>query len=151
MSAFMVSEQTMNRILSFLYQQAAGHGMRGSLIGVLSAAGHPLAEAASYPEPKLDEAVSKLAGELWAMNARAVRARYVDADKAGMITEPYITRIGGRVTAIQAYKSLGCLHYQCSEGTVPEEPLYKALELMQDRLAHQIVAALPEYEAAEWD
>lgn len=51
---------------------------------------------------------------------------------------------------MQALKSLRCWLYQCSEGNVPEQPLFKALERYAGDLAFHIVAELPGWNAAEW-
>jgi hypothetical protein len=54
-------------------------------------------------------------------------------------------------STIQAYKSLQCLSYQCCEGNVPDNPLYKLLEEIENAMARQIVSDLAEYDKAEWD
>ena len=51
---------------------------------------------------------------------------------------------------LQAHKSTACLLYQCSEGDVPENPLYKALEELRSALAEHLVTSTPEWDAALW-
>ena len=42
------------------------------------------------------------------------------------------------------------LHYQCSEGNVPEHELYKRLEKAVNHLRYEIISNLPEYREAQW-
>lgn len=89
----------------------------------------------------------KLARDLHAMNLRAVNARYSESNPPELVkyTEPSCA------TSIQVYKTMRCFLYQCSEGDCPELPLYKSLEAVTYRMAAEIVAELPEYEAAKWE
>ena len=50
----------------------------------------------------------------------------------------------------QLLKSLQCYVYQCSEGTVPDTPIYKAIDALSTRLAIFIACHQKEYEDAEW-
>lgn len=88
----------------------------------------------------------RLAADMYAMNVRAVNGRYGDDTPEG----PYAFGGGNLRGRIATYKALRCYLYQCSEGDVPEEPLYKALDTWAQRLADEIISALPEYEAAPW-
>jgi hypothetical protein len=42
------------------------------------------------------------------------------------------------------------LLYQCSEGDVPEQSLFKALESIISSIANEIIQAMPDYEQAPW-
>jgi hypothetical protein len=55
-----------------------------------------------------------------------------------------------RAALIQAHKSACCLSYQCSEGDVPERPLYKALKKFIRDLERDLVTNTPEWEEAVW-
>ena len=52
---------------------------------------------------------------------------------------------------IQQYKSLSCLIYQCSEGTVPDTALYQQMLRRKIDLGCQIIGHLEEYDRADWD
>jgi len=91
-----------------------------------------------------------LAEAMYALNLRAVRSRYDDADKAGMVPVTFVYHTVMPQAPIRRLKSLGCWLYQCSEGDVPETALYQAMEKYRDRLAYRIATASPEYEAAPW-
>jgi hypothetical protein len=48
-------------------------------------------------------------------------------------------------------KSLRCWLYQCSEGQVVKEPLYRFFnDVVEPYLMSKIICALPEYEQAHW-
>ena len=55
-----------------------------------------------------------------------------------------------RAALIQAHKSAACLSYQCSEGDIPERPLYKALKKFIRALERDLVTNTPEWETATW-
>ena len=52
---------------------------------------------------------------------------------------------------VQLLKSLQCLIYQCSEGSVVKTGLYKKLIEVKNDLMDLIIRDLPEYENAVWD
>lgn len=85
------------------------------------------------------------------LNADAYRQRYGDRvandnpDERG----PYVWE-GRYVTLVEGYKSLRCLLYQCTEGMVPDAPLYEALSAYADALAVTLVERMPAYQAADW-
>lgn len=143
MSAYVVEDETINRIVGHFFQVVASKRTPMHLLAPLVPAGHVLGFAG------LDEACTKLGTAMHMLNVGAVRARYDDADEADMIGPAY-QYAHAPATPMQAYKSLGCWLYQCSEGNVPESLLHKALEEVYNRLAHEIVDGLPAYEAATW-
>jgi hypothetical protein len=96
----------------------------------------------------------ELGQKLIKANIQATEQRY--------LTNPYLTKKQAEKriktykfseelpNKIQALKSLHCLHYQMSEGTIPNMRLYKLLEKLADKWAYDIVNELPEYDKAEW-
>ena len=83
------------------------------------------------------------------MNERAVAARY---DLSAIVElspgeYEYSTVFASRAAV---YRSLGCYLYQCSEGTVPEDPLYRALDEYHNELAHDIAQETDEVKARPW-
>jgi hypothetical protein len=53
-------------------------------------------------------------------------------------------------TPIEQFKAISCLLYQCSDGNVPNSPLYYELSHAAGELAQRIVQDLPEYDKASW-
>ncbi len=134
MSSFMVDSRTVDRVLSFLYWKKRDDPWCTEL---LRRAGHGL-------ESTKD--LNGLGMAMLRLNREAVNQRYGEDEK-----------VKGRyrfsdtlIEQFQALKSLNCLLYQCSEGTVPDNPLFKALSSIADRMAQGIVSDLPEYQRAEW-
>jgi hypothetical protein len=134
MSAFVVAKVTIDRVVSALAFQhpTASYGARK-----FTEFGYDLTQESDC---------SFLGRDLWAMNVAAVNQRYEENEAA----QPYtFTRVN--VGPMQAVKSMKCLRYQCSEGDVPDRPLYKALDYAIASLAEHIVSAPPEYERAKWE
>jgi hypothetical protein len=120
MSAFIVSEACMHKVVSALHDERASC-----------------------------EDCDRLGRELYAMNARAVAARYRDRVVVGDgSTYRYSPRVP---TPIEALKALECLRCQCTEGDMDRETLYSRLTDRINDLRADIVRELPEYSVAPWD
>jgi hypothetical protein len=140
-SAFVVDDQTINRVLS--------HLSADEYRALVTAA---FGDGTLWRDRPTD---ADLGAALRDLNVRAVLARYPDCsleadDLPGpspLLPYAYAPILVG---AHQALKSLHCLLYQCSEGDVPETPLYQALDGLSNRWAHEIVSKLPEYDQAVW-
>jgi hypothetical protein len=132
MSCFIVSADTIDRILSTIELQGGW------------------ARHAVHLPPSYLYDWNTLGRTMLDLNAQAYRQRYGDgANDNADEREPYVWE-GRYVTLIEGYKSLRCLLYQCTEGTVPDEPLYAALSAYADALAVMLVERLPAYQAADW-
>jgi hypothetical protein len=83
---------------------------------------------------------------LYAMNVNAVNQRYEENNEP-----PEYEYRQRNCNRHETLKAMHCLHYQCSEGNVPEMALYKELEAAIGRLADDIATDAPEYDAAPWD
>ena len=99
----------------------------------------------------------KFGRDLLAMNNRAYAARYTTSPSEEDSDPPeYVYRGKHFLTPMEHadlcghYKALRCFLYQCSEGKVDEEPLYRKLEETSNGIALHIVLHLPEYQAADW-
>lgn len=95
-----------------------------------------------------DNPWGRLGCDFFAMNARAVEARY-GAGKAG--AAPTYEHRSTMVSRAQALKSAHCLRYQCSEGRVPEETLYLLLEQLIRIMERELVESIPAYQQATWN
>lgn len=148
MSSYIVDDSTINTILAMLM--------------------YATKYKRNYPNPVYydglaigtDIEAESLGQTLYMLNLEAVNQRYPDTvndnkNIPGSIDEngdhkPYTyTHIltNGRM---QSLKSLQCFIYQCSEGNVPQSKMYKALREYEFALCRDIVAALPEYDKANW-
>ena len=50
----------------------------------------------------------------------------------------------------QKIKNLHCFNYQCSEGNVPETPLFKFIEELNNTVENGIITRTQIYEEAKW-
>jgi hypothetical protein len=143
MSAYIVENKTINRIVEALLYSRDTH----SLNGPLPAMYNKWLKEFSQDEPE------EIGLALYGMNYNAVMQRYSDLKRdelPGPIEAGYKYSDEPITSAIQIYKSLQCYLYQCSEGDVPELPLYKALDAYQHEIADHMITNTPEYERAAW-
>lgn len=132
MSCFIVPIDTIDRIISTIELQGGWSRHAASL---------PVAFLYDW---------DALGRALLALNADAYRARYGEpANDDPSDLAPYIWK-GCYVTLIEGYKALRCLLYQCTEGQVPDAPLFVALAAYADALAVTLVERSPAYRSAAW-
>lgn len=85
--------------------------------------------------PDGDTDLDGLGARLLLLNREAVRQRYPDQ---WALTEDLARAYRWRLPALRSpaalLKALASLQYQCAEGTVPEDPLYRALSAFVRRL-----------------
>jgi hypothetical protein len=133
MSCFIVPTDTIDRIISTIELQGGwAH------------------QAANLPTAFLFD-WNALGRAMLALNADAFRERYGDrvANDNPDDRDSYVWE-GRHVTLVEGYKSLRCYLYQCTEGAVPDQPLYEALSASADALAVTLVERMPAYQAADW-
>jgi hypothetical protein len=135
MSAFLVEEKTLNRIISYIDDEVArSPWLRSKFekeLGVNFAGDWKTA----------------LGQKMWDLNQLALSYRYGDPK------QDLVYRFSPVVcTSIQAYKSLQCWHYQCCEGDIPQESkLYTFFDtVVLSHIANSIIINTIAYEKAEW-
>lgn len=141
MSAWIVESKTINRILNSL-TTIKDSWVKEKIGGILFAAD---------PTLNLSEGPAEIGKAMYSLNVDAVTARYSGRERddlPGSGSEYCYEE--NPCTDVQAYKSLRCWLYQCSEGDVPERPLFKAFEEIGGFIAEKIVSNLPQFEAADW-
>ena len=138
MSAFIVEDKTINKIVTWLaYSQDASWDRRQ-----IEKLGYDLSKRFS---------VEKLAKDMFALNCRAVDARYGQGEAEKFRELNFQFREEHMETEISILKAINCWHYQCSEGReIPEHPLYKAMDRLSNGIAQGIVSRLPQYDKAVW-
>jgi hypothetical protein len=138
MSAFVVEDKTINRVVSFLATDRESDWLRRRIIKEL---GLDL-------ETELGrETLGKL---MFSLNVDAVNQRY--GENAAQEFRPlnYQYRMEISCNRLMAFKALQCWHYQCSEGDIDETPLYQLMERVQGWLAEAIVTRLEAYDKLAW-
>ncbi len=140
MSAYMVDNSTISRIVSAFEKYHKGSGQNPTI---------------HCPELLQGLDPQKMGEALYRMNERAIIARYGEES----VKEFAEGRPGGSgfvfqrdnlSNMMQDLKSIRCLIYQCSEGEVFKEELYKQIDAYSGDLALAIVSRLPQYESARW-
>lgn len=151
MSSFLVSNKSINRIAQLIREVAPYHRqLYGHLGNGIDAAFWNMAEGDCVTE----EEMALVGQAVYNMNIRALRARYGDRPAFhDLSAQPYQYRPESLVylSRVAIIKMLDCYLYQCAEGDVPEEYLFKALETVRARLCRLIVMALQEYTDADWE
>ena len=137
MSAFMVEDKSINKIVSWL---AEDRDIQSWL-------------EYFHPEIQLNgkESSAKLGQALFDMNVDSINQRYGDNQAQEFRPLDYAWRSEIPDPDIRTYKTLSCLLYQCCEGNVDETPLYKSMQAISDHLAHRIVGNLKAYDDAPWE
>lgn len=148
MSAFIVDQETMRRVIAGVERLVKDSP--GYWIPKLNGKTY---EQCFSPESPYSEATPlnymALGNRLFELNRAAVYARYEGRHESGD-PAPIYAHKRSLCTAIQSFKALKCLRYQCSEGDCDESPDYALLESFISGLAEKIVTRLPEYDRADW-
>ena len=133
MSAFIVSQKTVNRIIDYI---AWVSNKDPYMLRILNNAGY-----------KLPDDVFKLGQDMIQLNYGAVNQRYSEDE----IPEKFQRIRNMPVSSIQTVKSLQCYLYQCTEGEEFEtSSLYQGLRRLEEHLLNEIITSLPAYEKAVW-
>ena len=133
MSSFIVSQKTMNRVMSYIRRHATDE-----------------IKELDY-DPNVFESMVKLNSALVALNHQAVDIRY-KGDKNKFNPQKATEFVSIEVSDAQAFYSLCCLIYQCTEGDIPDtSELYQMLSEIRDELAKTIAYKVADSEHAEWD
>lgn len=136
MSAFIVSTETMHRVVKAIDDAMNHEGIFG--------ADFERAEPGFLIRTAGD--LDALGQALFALNADAVNQRYNEKDEP----PTYTYRPLGPVTDPEKYFAIACLIYQCSEGNVPERGLYKALQNLENSIARGIAHNLASARNVPW-
>lgn len=150
MSAYVVEDKVINQVISWIVTPRRDGDPIFEII--LKETGHDLRTKngrAALGKAMFElncTAVEQRYGDKSASDFRPLNYRYIDQESLG----GGLIIMGTPVTSVQAYKSLACWDYQCSEGDVPDTPLYKAMARVACEMAHIIVRSLPAWEQAAW-
>jgi hypothetical protein len=139
MSAYMVNDETINRVVYWLYWEVMNYQwLRDKLEKVSGIDTTTYAWSAALGKAMFD------------LNIAGVNDRYKggEAGKFRPLDYHYTPAYG---SPVQVLKSLQCWLYQCTEGDVVTKPLYKFFQdTVEPYIMSRIIADLPEYRAAEW-
>jgi hypothetical protein len=161
MSAFVVEDKTINRIVAYLYRDPTGRNIRRPESEPFAKTGYYFhfglmqseADAGLNWSQAFEVRRRKLATDLFVMNCRAVDTRYPDKpaqSAVGFHPDDFGYKEVESPSPVAFAKMAQCLRYQCAEGKIPDEPLFKALSDSINIACANIVESLPEYEQCPW-
>ena len=136
MSAFLVGNTTINKIITIIRRQTQkSEWFKSELASKLNI---------DFIEYGWE---TKLGQKMFDLNQLALKYRY--GDRKQPIVYKYQSDLWG---VVESYKALQCWLYQCCEGEIPEKSkLYKVFdEFIKPYLANAIVTSMSEYDNAEW-
>ena len=147
MSAFMVEDKTINRVVNWLGREVS----RSSYLKQKTEEAFGISVESDRWEETVGQAMFKL-------NIDGVNARYGDGEAQEFrelnyaYNPAHFTAFLSSLSAkIQVLKSMQCWLYQCMEGDVVKNPLYLFFrEVVEPHLMSSIIYELPEYDRAEW-
>lgn len=139
MSAFIVEDTTINRVVTWLTSE-------------VSTSHFTIDQLARKYDVDLtsDGWDEKLAHAMFQLNCDGVNARYGVGEAGKFRPLNFTYQPEQYFSLVQVLKSLQCWLYQCCEGDVPTTKLYQFFEEVEHHLALKIVSSLPEYEKATW-
>lgn len=133
MSAFVVGDKTINKVLAWLGEASHAEEREEILVVAGFAPNHNW--------------LGNLGTVMKQMNVDAVNQRHNLYD---LYEQAYFNYQRLPVASdITTLKALRCWQHQCCEGDIPQEPLYQILDVLGGKIAERIVVLLPAYDAAE--
>ena len=128
MSAFIVSQETINRVVHLLDLDSRGKPGSGRDL------------------PDYD----RIGQDLWNLNTEAVNFRYAHHNDPQPLRRFVFKR--QTYSLCELLKSADCWLYQCSDGAQFENhELYQRVEARQNVIVNHVVRELRAYDAAPWD
>jgi len=133
MSSFIVSHETIDSIVSFLWDHKDDKDLDAR-------------ELYKLMQEQPFENEDEMANAFLEMNYRATNQCYNKNEYGPKIIYKYF-----KTSPEQALKSMECLLYQSYEGDVPNNMTYRFLEKLIDATKDYIIEKLPAYKKAQWD
>jgi hypothetical protein len=139
MSAFMVEDKTINRVVTWIAQEVLRNEWFKDKV-----------EKATGIDTTKTDWEEELGKAMFQLNIDGMNDRYGEGEAKRfrklnyLYTPAYCTRI-------QVLRSMQCWLYQCAEGEVVKNPLYQFFDIViAPYLMSSIISDLPEYQRAEW-
>lgn len=151
MSAFVVHPEVINETVAWLRHDASTRQMFSGQPSTLGQARDAILEL-GWDVEDLDDC-RELAEAMFEMNVSAVLQRYPNDTREtapGYDANQFAYRPAGTPEAVEAMKHLECWHYQCSEGDIPDQPMYRTFEKVVCLIATAIVRSSDAWDNAPW-
>jgi len=137
MSAFIVEDESIGRIASIIKYGYRNNDLEFHRRQIKEDLGLDLTTRAGF------QGFCKM---LHGLNVAAVDHRYQEHNCIEEVIYPEIVARD----KFQDLKTLQCFCYQCSEGNIPETPLYKFIDELCGTVAQEIIKNIPEYDKKKW-
>jgi len=145
MSSFIVEEKTINKIVNFLVTCAySKEEFKPCITNEINKFGLDL----TYNSEDKNPDARHLGQRMFVLNQKAVNFRY--KEKGNFELFKFDDSIN-EYNLMQILKSLQCFLYQCSEGEIMKEPLFKTLERITNIIKEHIINHLEDYKKAKWE
>lgn len=142
MSSFIVKDETLNKVISFIYVKVMGDHYFPLNVFIES----PYNFENTQKMKDLKAYLKKLMQDMHNLNVQAYKTRH----KTNTSPEKMTFSVNSTIGVYQALKSLDCWLYQCSEGEIPKTPLYKAMTDFRNKICHHIITRTQEYDKEMW-
>ena len=140
MSAFVVRDETINKIVTFLANDRECDYIRRHIakkLGIVLSYG---------------DGPATLGNLMFSLNCEAVNERYGENQASEFRPLNYRFTPEIHATMMSAFKQLECWLYQCSEGNIPENnELYKVMDEIAGDIARKLVHHSAAYENSPWN
>ena len=143
MSAFIVDDKTINRVVAWMHDAVKRQTDFSWCVRTLQKLGYKL---------DTEFGCKRLAEEMFTLNCDSIEQRYGKGQAKEFRPLDFQFSLVCPPGHYQALKSMRCLLYQCCEGDVPEQSdLYNALDKVSLELSYQLISRSKAYEAVVWD
>jgi hypothetical protein len=139
MSAFMVEDKTINRVVTWLEREVSQSQWFKRKV-----------ESSLQIDTTMRNWEDELGEAMFQLNIAGVNDRYGEGE-AKSFRDLYYRYTPEYCSKVQVLKSMQCWLYQCREGEVVKKPLFQFFDTVTvPHLMDNIINALPEYQRAEW-
>ena len=140
MSAYIVDDETINKIVAYMYMESLGGRNYIYSLTQLREQGYNLS---------LEEDCIQLAEDMFALNVEAVEQRYGKGQAETFRTLDFKFRFVENEGIIKTIKALNEWLYQCLEGDVPETKLYKEMDELRNGMYAVFTHSTKEWKEAK--
>lgn len=145
MSSFIIQDETINKLVNFFVTCAySKEEYKPQITNEINKFGYDL----TYDEEEKNGDANNLGQRMKVLNKKAYNHAYKIKGDFGLF---YWDENLNEYNIYQILKSLNCFLYQCLEGDIPEDNLYKTLSNIEKILTNHIINNLEDYKKAKWE
>ncbi len=145
MSSWIIEDKTINKLVNFFVTCSySKEEYKPEITRQINKFGYDL----TYNTEDKNPDANNLGQRMKVLNKKAWNYRYNKSGDFGLFK--FDDSINEK-DIYQILKSLQCFLYQCSEGEIPQEDLYKTLQNIEEILINHIISNLEDYKKAKWE